>query len=58
MEEEDNIQNQDDFVKEVKTVFSNKSKAVDAEWKIKTFKQEKKTYNRLLIEFKTLAMKN
>ena len=31
-------QDWNDFVKEIKTTFSNKSKAADAEWKIKTFK--------------------
>ena len=39
MEEEDNVQDWNDFIKEVKTVFNNKSKTADAEWKIKTFKQ-------------------
>jgi len=37
MKEEDNTQDWNKFVKEVKTTFSNKSKTVDAEWKIKTF---------------------
>ena len=35
---DDNIQNWNDFIKEVKIVFSNKSKIADTEWKIKTFK--------------------
>ena len=30
-----------DFVKEIKTTFNNKTKAADAKWKIKTFKQGK-----------------
>jgi len=30
-----------EFVKELKTTFSDKSKAADAEWKIETFKQGK-----------------
>ena len=34
-------QDWDDFVKELKTTFSDKSKAADAEWKIETFKQGK-----------------
>jgi len=34
-------QDWNDFVKEIKTTFSDKSKAANAEWKIKTFKQEK-----------------
>ncbi len=57
IDEEDNIQDQDDFVKEFKTVFSNKSKAADAEWKIKTFKQEKKHIVDFMIEFEALAIK-
>jgi len=32
-------------------------KAVDAEWKIETFKQEKKNTADFMIEFKALAMK-
>lgn len=38
MKEDDDIQNWDDFIKEVKTAFSNKSKAADVKYKIKTFK--------------------
>ena len=34
-------QDWNDFVKEIKTMFSNKSKAADTKWKIKTFKQGK-----------------
>jgi len=41
LDEELGIQNWNDFVKEIKIIFSNKTKAADAEWKIKTFKQEK-----------------
>ena len=44
-------------MKEIKTTFSNKSKAADAEWKIKTFKQEKKNTADFIIEFEALAMK-
>ena len=38
-------------------MFSDKSKAVDAEWKIKTFKQGKKNTVDFMIEFEALAMK-
>jgi len=38
MKEEDNIQDWNNFIKEVKIVFSDKSKIADTEWKIKTFK--------------------
>ena len=41
LDEDNDTQDWDDFVKEIKTMFSNKSKAADTEWKIKTFKQEK-----------------
>ena len=44
-------------MKEIKTTFSNKSKAADAEWKIETFKQEKKNTADFIIEFEALAMK-
>jgi len=37
LEDEENTQDWEEFVKEIKTAFSNKSKAVDAKWKIKTF---------------------
>ena len=33
---DNNTQDWDDFVKEIKMTFSNKFKAADAEWKIKT----------------------
>jgi len=38
-------------------VFSDKSKAADAEWKIETFKQSKKHIVDFMIKFKVLAMK-
>ena len=47
----------DEFVKEFKMTFSNKSKAADAEWKIETFKQGKKNTADFMIEFKALATK-
>ena len=37
--------------------FSDKTKAADAEWKIKMFKQEKKNIANFMIEFKALAIK-
>ncbi len=42
LDKDNNTQDWDDFVKEIKTTFSDKSKAADTEWKIKTFKQGKK----------------
>jgi len=41
LDEDNDIQDWDEFVKELKMTFSNKSKAADAEWKIETFKQGK-----------------
>jgi len=41
LDKELGIQNWDDFVKEIKIMFSDKMKAADAKWKIETFKQGK-----------------
>ena len=38
LDEDNNTQDWDKFIKELKTTFSNKSKAADTEWKIETFK--------------------
>jgi len=57
IEDNNNTQDWDKFVKEFKTVFSNKSKVVDAKWKMKTFIQEKKHIVDFMIEFKALVMK-
>ena len=38
-------------------IFSDKTKIADAEWKIKSFKQEKKNTADFMIEFDVLAMK-
>ncbi len=37
--------------------FSNKTKAVDTEWKIEFFKQKKQNIADFMIEFEVLAMK-
>ena len=57
LNEETNIQNWEEFVWEIKNIFSNKIKAADAKWKIETFKQGKKNTVDFMIEFDTLAMK-
>ena len=57
LDEDNDTQDWDEFVKEIKTTFSDKSKAADAEWKIKTFKQKKRNTADFIIEFKALAMK-
>ncbi len=44
-------------MKEIKTTFSDKSKAADAEWKIEMFKQGKQNTADFMIKFKVLAMK-
>jgi len=38
-------------------MFSDKTKAADAEWKIETFKQRKKNTADFMIKFNALAMK-
>jgi len=57
LDEELGTQDWNDFVKEIKTTFSNKTKTADAEWKIETFKQGKKNIADFIIEFEALAMK-
>ena len=57
LDKELETQDWDDFVKEIKMTFSDKSKAVDTEWKIKMFKQEKQNTVDFIIEFEALAMK-
>ena len=57
LDKDNNTQDWDEFVKEIKTTFSDKSKAADVEWKIKTFKQGKKNTADFIIEFEALAMK-
>ena len=57
LENTEDTQSWEEFVKEIKTVFSNKSKAADAEWKIETFKQDRKHIADFIIEFEALAMK-
>ena len=57
LEEETDIQDQNNFVKELKMTLSNKSKTADTKWKIKTFKQGKKHITNFIIEFEVLAIK-
>ena len=56
-DEDNDTQDWDEFVKEFKTTFSDKSKAADAEWKIETFKQGKRNTADFMIEFEVLATK-
>jgi len=57
LDKETRIQDWEEFVWEIKTTFSDKTKAADAEWKIETFKQGKKNKADFMIEFDVLAMK-
>jgi len=57
LDEELGTQDWNDFIKEIKTTFSNKTKVADAKWKIESFKQRKKNTADFMIEFNTLAMK-
>ena len=57
LDEELGTQDWEDFVKEIKITFSNKTKTADAEWKIETFKQGKKNTADFIIEFEALVMK-
>ena len=57
LDEDNDTQDWDDFVKEIKTMFSDKSKAADTKWKIETFKQGKSNTVDFIIEFEALATK-
>ena len=57
LEDTNDTQSWEEFVKEIKTAFSDKSKAADVKWKIETFKQGKKHIVDFMIEFEMLAMK-
>jgi len=56
LDKELGTQNWKEFVKEIKTMFSDKTKAADAEWKIETFKQGKWNTADFIIEFDVLAI--
>ena len=57
LDKELETQDWDEFVKEIKTTFSDKIKVADTEWKIESFKQRKQNTVDFMIEFKALAMK-
>ena len=57
LEDTEDTQNWEDFVKEIKIVFSDKSKAVDTKQKIETFQQDKKHIADFIIKFEVLAIK-
>ena len=57
LDEETGTQDWEDFIWEIKTTFSDKTKAADAEWEIEIFKQEKKNTADFMIKFDVLAMK-
>jgi len=57
LEDKEDIQDWEEFIKEIKTAFSDKSKVADTEWKIEIFQQGKKHIANFMIELNTLAMK-
>ena len=57
LDKEIEIQDWNEFIQEIKIIFSDKTKAADAEWKIEMFEQGKKNMADFIIEFKALAMK-
>ena len=57
LDKELGTQDWDNFVKEIKITFSDKTKAANAKWKIETLKQGKKNTMDFMIEFEVLAMK-
>ena len=57
LDKELETQDWNDFVKEIKITFSDKTKAADAKWRIESFKQGKKNTTDFIIRFKVLAMK-
>ena len=57
LEDTEDTQDWEEFIREIKTVFGNKSKAADTEWKIEMFWQDKKHIADFMIEFEALAMK-
>jgi len=57
LDKELGTQDWDNFMKEIKTTFSDKIKAADAERRIEIFKQGKKNIADFIIEFEALAIK-
>ena len=57
LDKELETQDWNNFVKEIKITFSDKTKAADAKWRIESFKQGKKNTTDFMIRFKVLAMK-
>ena len=57
LDKETRAQDWEEFVWEIKTTFSNKTKAADAKWKIEIFKQEKENTADFIIKCDALAMK-
>jgi len=57
LDKELGTQDWNDFMKEIKTIFSDKTKAADAKWRIESFKQGKQNITNFMIEFETLAIK-
>jgi len=57
LDEKLGTQDWDNFVKEIKTMFSNKKKVANTKWRIESFKQGKRNMADFMIEFEALVMK-
>ena len=57
LDKELSIQDWEDFVKEIKMTFNNRTKAADAKQRIESFKQRKQNMADFIIEFEALAIK-
>ena len=56
-DKETGTQDWEEFVWEIKTMFSDKTNILDTKWKIETFKQGKKNMADFMIKFEALAIK-
>ena len=57
LDKEIDTQDWNKFVREIKIIFSNKSKVANIEWKIEMFKQGKKHIANFMTKFKVLVIK-
>jgi len=57
LEDEEDTQDWEEFVKKIKTAFNNKSKVADTKWKIEISWQGKKHIANFMIKFEALAIK-
>ena len=57
LDKETNTSNWEEFIGELKIIFSNKSKVANVKWKIEMFRQYKKYIANFMIKFEVLAIK-